>query len=88
MTRAIPHHPPLNLLHLRATMSRASAGPSDGIIGNYSGACSSPALTPGPWFSTQLILSLAIGVSSFLLFCVVRTRWQLVYMPRTKLKGG
>jgi hypothetical protein len=41
----------------------------------------------GPWFSTQLILSLGIGVSSFLTFCFLRTRWDVVYMGRTKLKG-
>ncbi|WOO82803.1 Calcium permeable stress-gated cation channel 1 [Vanrija pseudolonga] len=39
------------------------------------------------WFSTQLLLSLSIGVPSFLLFCFLRTRWQLVYMPRTRLKA-
>ncbi|WVQ84128.1 hypothetical protein IAT38_006275 [Cryptococcus sp. DSM 104549] len=39
-----------------------------------------------PWFSTQLTLSLAIGVTSFLLFCFLRTRWEIVYMGRTKLK--
>lgn len=42
----------------------------------------------GPWFSTQLGLSLAIGVSSFFLFCFLRTRWPVAYMPRTRLKGG
>lgn len=41
----------------------------------------------GPWFSTQLILSLSIGLSSFLVFCFLRTRWEVVYMARTKLKG-
>jgi hypothetical protein len=41
----------------------------------------------GPWFSTQLMLSVAIGISSFLLFCFLRTRWEVVYMGRTKLKG-
>ncbi|KAL7418593.1 hypothetical protein Q5752_007051 [Cryptotrichosporon argae] len=40
----------------------------------------------GPWFSTQLTLSLAIGITSFLLFCFLRTRWEIVYMGRTKLK--
>ncbi|WWC59373.1 uncharacterized protein I303_101925 [Kwoniella dejecticola CBS 10117] len=39
-----------------------------------------------PWFSTQLTLSLAIGLTSFLTFCVLRTRWDVVYMGRTKLK--
>lgn len=43
--------------------------------------------TAGPWFSTQLILSLSIGLSSFLIFCILRTRWEVVYMARTKLKG-
>ncbi|WVQ74072.1 hypothetical protein IAR50_003655 [Cryptococcus sp. DSM 104548] len=40
----------------------------------------------GPWFSTQLTLSLSIGLTSFLLFCFLRTRWDVVYMGRTKLK--
>ncbi|GMK59469.1 hypothetical protein CspeluHIS016_0800750 [Cutaneotrichosporon spelunceum] len=40
----------------------------------------------GPWLQTQLTLSLGIGFTSFLVFCFLRTRWQLVYMPRTKLK--
>lgn len=40
----------------------------------------------GPWFSTQLTLSLTLGLSSFLLFCVLRTRWDVVYMGRTKLQ--
>ena len=52
---------------------------------------STPALaTPaslGPWFSTQLTLSLAIGLTAFFLFCFLRTRWEIVYMGRTKLKG-
>ncbi|KAK8846853.1 hypothetical protein IAR55_005941 [Kwoniella newhampshirensis] len=40
----------------------------------------------GPWFSTQLTLSLVIGLTSFFLFCFLRTRWEVVYMGRTKLK--
>ncbi|WWD22163.1 hypothetical protein CI109_106652 [Kwoniella shandongensis] len=39
-----------------------------------------------PWFSTQLTLSLGIGLTSFFLFCFLRTRWEVVYMGRTKLK--
>ncbi|OCF40913.1 membrane protein [Kwoniella heveanensis CBS 569] len=40
----------------------------------------------GPWFSTQMTLSLGIGLTSFFLFCFLRTRWEVVYMGRTKLK--
>ncbi|WVR04534.1 hypothetical protein IAU60_001541 [Kwoniella sp. DSM 27419] len=40
----------------------------------------------GPWFSTQITLSLLIGVTSFFTFCFLRTRWEVVYMGRTKLK--
>ncbi|ORX34475.1 hypothetical protein BD324DRAFT_636070 [Kockovaella imperatae] len=40
----------------------------------------------GPWFSTQMILALSIGVTSFLVFCFLRTKWDVVYMGRTKLK--
>jgi hypothetical protein len=41
----------------------------------------------GPWFETQLLLSTAIGVISFLLFSYARPRWPLLFAPRTKLKG-
>ncbi|KZT00325.1 DUF221-domain-containing protein [Laetiporus sulphureus 93-53] len=41
----------------------------------------------GPWFTTQLLLSSSIGLVSFLVFCFCRTRWPLVFAPRTKLKG-
>ncbi|EIW68814.1 hypothetical protein TREMEDRAFT_31663, partial [Tremella mesenterica DSM 1558] len=41
----------------------------------------------GPWFSTQLTLSLTIGLCSFLVFCFLRTKWDIVYMGRTKLKN-
>lgn len=41
----------------------------------------------GPWFTTQLTISLTIGVLSFLIFSYSRTRWPLLFAPRTKLKG-
>ncbi|TEB19621.1 DUF221-domain-containing protein [Coprinellus micaceus] len=41
----------------------------------------------GPWFTTQLTLSASIGITSFLLFSYCRTRWPLLFAPRTKLKG-
>ncbi|KAF8154629.1 hypothetical protein B0H34DRAFT_752640 [Crassisporium funariophilum] len=41
----------------------------------------------GPWFTTQLTISATIGVTSFLLFSYCRTRWPLLFAPRTKLKG-
>ncbi|KAF7760233.1 hypothetical protein Agabi119p4_10909 [Agaricus bisporus var. burnettii] len=41
----------------------------------------------GPWFTTQLTISATIGITSFLLFSYCRTRWPLVFAPRTKLKG-
>ncbi|EJD08522.1 DUF221-domain-containing protein [Fomitiporia mediterranea MF3/22] len=41
----------------------------------------------GPWFRTQLVLSLTIGIVSFFLFSYSRTRWPLLFAPRTKLKG-
>ncbi|KAF9561728.1 DUF221-domain-containing protein [Agrocybe pediades] len=41
----------------------------------------------GPWFTTQLSISFAIGITSFLLFSYCRTRWPLLFAPRTKLKG-
>ncbi|KAF9044481.1 hypothetical protein BJ165DRAFT_1481442 [Panaeolus papilionaceus] len=42
----------------------------------------------GPWwFTTQLTISLVIGINSFFLFSYCRTRWPLLFAPRTKLKG-
>ncbi|KAH9475924.1 Calcium permeable stress-gated cation channel 1 [Psilocybe cubensis] len=41
----------------------------------------------GPWFTTQLTISLTVGVLSFLIFSYCRTRWPLLFAPRTKLKG-
>ncbi|KAF7313319.1 hypothetical protein HMN09_00487400 [Mycena chlorophos] len=41
----------------------------------------------GPWFTTQLILSGGIGLFSFLVFSYSRTRWPILFAPRTKLKG-
>ncbi|KAH8827533.1 hypothetical protein DL96DRAFT_1599355, partial [Flagelloscypha sp. PMI_526] len=41
----------------------------------------------GPWFETQIIISLALGITSFLVFSYARTRWPLLFAPRTKLKG-
>ncbi|KAI0750936.1 hypothetical protein C8Q80DRAFT_1154688 [Daedaleopsis nitida] len=41
----------------------------------------------GPWFATQLTLSATIGLVSFLVFSYCRTRWPLLFAPRTKLKG-
>ncbi|KAJ7471304.1 hypothetical protein B0H11DRAFT_2041193 [Mycena galericulata] len=41
----------------------------------------------GPWFTTQLVLSMTIGLFSFLVFSYCRTRWPILFAPRTKLKG-
>ncbi|OSD04375.1 DUF221-domain-containing protein [Trametes coccinea BRFM310] len=41
----------------------------------------------GPWFATQLTLSISIGFVSFLVFSYCRTRWPILFAPRTKLKG-
>ena len=42
----------------------------------------------GPWFLTQITLSATVGVASFLIFSYCRTRWPLLFAPRTKLKGA
>ena len=42
----------------------------------------------GPWFETQLTLSCTLGVLSFFIFSYCRTRWPLLFAPRTKLKGA
>ncbi|KAJ7621119.1 hypothetical protein FB45DRAFT_838884 [Roridomyces roridus] len=41
----------------------------------------------GPWFMTQIVLSATIGLFSFLVFSYCRTRWPILFAPRTKLKG-
>lgn len=43
----------------------------------------------GPWFITQLVLSLSIGLTAFITFCFARRveRWKVLYSPRTLLKG-
>ncbi|KAF8273382.1 DUF221-domain-containing protein [Lactarius quietus] len=41
----------------------------------------------GPWLSTQILLSSTIGMTAFLIFSYCRTRWPLLFAPRTKLKG-
>ncbi|KAH9073112.1 DUF221-domain-containing protein [Lactarius deliciosus] len=49
---------------------------------------SPPTITyQGPWLSTQIMLSSSIGVTAFLIFSYCRTRWPLLFAPRTKLKG-
>ncbi|KAG2142930.1 hypothetical protein DEU56DRAFT_870510 [Suillus clintonianus] len=40
----------------------------------------------GPWFTTQILLSSTIGLSSFLIFSYCRKRWPLIFAPRTMLK--
>ncbi|KAJ3503140.1 hypothetical protein NLJ89_g8565 [Agrocybe chaxingu] len=41
----------------------------------------------GPWFTTQLTISATVGVFSFFVFSYCRTRYPLLFAPRTKLKG-
>ncbi|KAI0249273.1 DUF221-domain-containing protein [Lactifluus subvellereus] len=41
----------------------------------------------GPWLSTQIMISSSIGLISFLVFSYSRTRWPLLFAPRTKLEG-
>jgi hypothetical protein len=41
----------------------------------------------GPWLSTQIMLSSSIGMTAFLIFSYCRTRWPLLFAPRTQLKG-
>ncbi|KAL1741606.1 hypothetical protein HDZ31DRAFT_45065 [Schizophyllum fasciatum] len=44
----------------------------------------------GPWFQTQLTISCVLGgtgLSSFLIFSYCRTRWPILFAPRTKLKA-
>ncbi|PVF96948.1 DUF221-domain-containing protein [Serendipita vermifera] len=41
----------------------------------------------GPWLQTQLVISASIGIVSFLTFSYCRTRWPVLFAPRTKLKA-
>ncbi|CAG8652215.1 10497_t:CDS:2, partial [Dentiscutata heterogama] len=38
------------------------------------------------FLTTQLIFATAIGVTSFLLFCLLRTRWSTMFAPRSRLR--
>ncbi|GAA5932719.1 hypothetical protein JCM10213_006311 [Rhodosporidiobolus nylandii] len=60
-------------------MDPDSPGLPTGQLGKYQ----------GPWFSTQLTLSLSVGLGSFLLFCALRRieRFKVLYAPRTLLQG-
>jgi len=46
-----------------------------------------PVKYEGPWLSTQIMISSSVGIASFLIFSYSRTRWPLLFAPRTKLKG-
>lgn len=41
----------------------------------------------GPWLQQQLLLSLTIGIASFLAFSLIRRKSPALFAPRTKLKG-
>lgn len=43
-------------------------------------------LITGPWFRTQLLLSLSLGIFSLFIFEVLRRRWRNIYMGRATLK--
>jgi hypothetical protein len=47
----------------------------------------SPVKYEGPWLSTQIMISASIGMTSLFIFSYCRTRWPLLFAPRTKLKG-
>lgn len=42
----------------------------------------------GPWFRTQLLLSLSIGLFSWFVFSLLRRRWRRIYMPRAVLHAA
>ncbi|KAL4242434.1 hypothetical protein ABKN59_011821 [Abortiporus biennis] len=76
------------MLNLRDIILSAS----DGLIAMRDGEGPPPGSPPtkkfeGPWFSTQLTLSAGIGIISFLVFSYCRTRWPLLFAPRTVLKA-
>ncbi|KZV64260.1 DUF221-domain-containing protein [Peniophora sp. CONT] len=63
-------------------------GDDDGDGGGGAPPGSPPTMKfEGPWFATQITISTALGASAFLIFCYCRTRWPLLFAPRTKLKG-
>ncbi|KAF8955390.1 hypothetical protein BDZ97DRAFT_1674228 [Flammula alnicola] len=71
-----------------AALFAALIGDEDDDGGNKLPPGTPPTMTfEGPWFTTQLTISVAIGVTSFLLFSYCRKRWPLLFAPRTKLKG-
>ncbi|BGP27145.1 hypothetical protein JCM10295v2_006109 [Rhodotorula toruloides] len=66
-------------LQMLADSDHDNPGLPPGQLGKYQ----------GPWFSTQLTLSLTVGMASFLVFCWLRRyeRFKVLYKPRTLLKG-
>ncbi|CAO3564743.1 unnamed protein product [Mortierella alpina] len=45
-----------------------------------------PASANTSGLKTQLAISIALGLGSFLAFCTLRTRWPVIFAPRTKLQ--
>ncbi|KAG0369611.1 hypothetical protein BGZ54_009420 [Gamsiella multidivaricata] len=45
-----------------------------------------PASSNTSGLKTQLAISTLLGLSSFLTFCFLRTRWTILYAPRSKLR--
>ncbi|KAG9324038.1 hypothetical protein KVV02_004715 [Mortierella alpina] len=45
-----------------------------------------PASANTSGLKTQLAISIALGLGSFLAFCALRTRWPIIFAPRTKLR--
>jgi hypothetical protein len=45
-----------------------------------------PKATNTTGLTGQIIISVAIGLVGFLTFCVLRTRWIVMFAPRTKLQ--
>ncbi|KAG0233519.1 hypothetical protein BGX31_004812 [Mortierella sp. GBA43] len=45
-----------------------------------------PASGNSTGLKTQLAISIGLGVTSFLIFCVLRTRWTVLFAPRSKLR--
>lgn len=45
-----------------------------------------PKATNTTGLTGQIIISVALGLVGFLTFCVLRTRWIVMFAPRTKLR--
>ncbi|KAG0239108.1 hypothetical protein B0O80DRAFT_13677 [Mortierella sp. GBAus27b] len=58
----------------------------NGTYHSLGGAVDPKKATNTTGLTSQLVISIALGISTFLLFCILRRRWTTMFAPRTKLR--